>query len=252
VGLVVPCYNEEHRFDPERFIEALDRFPRLSLFLVDDGSRDHTLERLRSVASGYSDRVSVIVLSANRGKAEAVRSGVLEAIERGSQEYVGFWDVDCAVPLTDLPMFFDFAAFRRRQPPFGVLMASRVQLLGADIRRNRVRHYLGRIFATIVSQWVLRLSVYDTQCGAKLFRSDLAQELFAEPFVSRWFFDVELLARLVGLHGREVALRELLEVPIPNWIDVRGSKLRLRDFLRTPLELWKIHRHYRHPPTTPS
>ena len=127
-------------------------------------------------------------------------------------------------------------------------MGSRVQLLGRAINRKSARHYLGRIFATCASL-SLGLPVYDTQCGAKLFRRTQAlAEALREPFSSRWAFDVELLARLIrpcaGILAIPVA--RIWEEPLLTWTDVPGSKMRLAAALWTALELarigWKLRR----------
>ena len=94
---------------------------------------------------------------------------------------------------------------------------------------------------------ILGLPVYDTQCGAKVFRVSIACEIFRAEFSSRWFFDVELLARYRQTHGREATLRKVIEVPLQTWIDQSGSKLALWDFLIVPFELWRIRRRYRAP-----
>src|SRR5439155_4840561 len=106
-------------------------------------------------------------------------------------DYVGYWDADLATPLQAIPEFLEVFAER---PGLELVCGARVRLLGRDIRRTRRRHYLGRAFATVAS-WLLQLSVYDTQCGAKLFRaSPRITAVFNQPFHTRWLFDVEILA----------------------------------------------------------
>jgi len=102
-------------------------------------------------------------------------------------------------------------------------------MLGYDIERSAVRHYLGRVFATAASV-ILKARVYDTQCGAKLFRVGAAlQAALGDPFPDRWSFDVELLARLLypppGVPP--VAPDQIVEVPLTEWRDVGGSKLHM-------------------------
>jgi hypothetical protein len=181
----------------------------------------------------------VLRLPANRGKAEAVRLGMLRGLERGA-ELVGFVDADLAAPLEaalELVLELD------RHPEASGAIGSRVRLLGREIERSALRHYLGRIFATAASL-TLGLPVYDTQCGLKVFRaSPPLREALAVPFASRWIFDVELLARLTAA-GPPTAMR-LREVPLERWHGQAGSRLRAADFLRAVLELAAIRRRYR-------
>ena len=160
---------------------------------VDDGSTDDTplvLERLRQ---RHPRQVCTLRLSTNVGKAEAVRRGMRVALRR-QPAMVGYWDADLATPLDAIPRFVDVLQAR---PELDLVMGSRVALLGRDIRRSTLRHFTGRVFATAASL-VLRLPVYDTQCGAKLFRvTPRFQELISQPFRARWIFDVEILARMV-------------------------------------------------------
>lgn len=238
--LVVPCYNEEHRL-PVAELRAFDEGGhRVEFLLVNDGSRDGTLRLIESLRAADPARFSVLHLEKNRGKAEAVRLGILAALDR-TPDFVGFWDADLATPLAELQDFLDVFASR---PEIDMVFAARVRLLGRSISRNPRRHYVGRVGATLISS-SLGLAVYDTQCGAKLFRaSDPMRAIFGEPFLSRWIFDVEIIARFVRQRGRDAAARAIYELPIKAWHDVKGSKVKSTDFIRALRDLWKIHRAY--------
>jgi glycosyltransferase involved in cell wall biosynthesis len=242
--LVVPCFNEEKRLPVDELIGFEASELRFEILFVNDGSTDDTARLLASLVARDPSRFSLLNLERNSGKAEAVRRGVAEAMSR-KPDLVGFWDADLATPLSELA---DFLAVFRARPEIEMVFAARVRLLGRSISRNPARHYFGRVGATLISS-SLGLAVYDTQCGAKLFRvSERMQEIFATPFLSRWIFDVEIIARLVRQRGRDAAARAIYELPIKVWHDVKGSKVRSTDFLRALKDLWKIRRAYRREP----
>jgi dolichyl-phosphate beta-glucosyltransferase len=222
VILVVPCYNEARRLRPAAFVELAARMDA-GLVFVDDGSTDGTAEVLAGIVARLDGRGETLALPRNAGKAEAVRQGMLRGLERGAA-VVGYVDADLSTPVGEVARLA--RAIRRRK--VSVVMGARVARLGARIERSVVRHYLGRVFATVASL-VLRLPVYDTQCGAKLFRaSPLLREALARPFRSAWAFDVELMQRLLAGSATSAPLApgDFLEIPLRRWTDVRGSKIR--------------------------
>jgi glycosyltransferase involved in cell wall biosynthesis len=222
VTLVVPCYNEGSRLDDEAFLSLVGDDEGLRLLFVDDGSKDDTAQRLAALVA-RSPRISFFSLDRNRGKAEAVRLGLRRALDEGPA-FVGYLDADLATPIQEVRRLVGLL----RSGTAAVLLASRVSLLGRDIQRKPARHYLGRIFASVASM-VLRLTVYDTQCGAKFFRATPAlAAAIADPFLSRWIFDVELLGRLLTGNAQVPPLQvdRVVEEPLLSWRDVPGSKLR--------------------------
>jgi glycosyltransferase involved in cell wall biosynthesis len=243
VVIVVPCYNEAARLDRAAFRGFRLPGRRLRFCFVNDGSRDETLRVVGELSRELAEPGLVVDLEPNRGKAEAVRQGLLAALEL-RPDVVGFWDADLATPLSELPRL---CAVLDEHPEVDLVLGSRVRLLGRHIERSALRHYLGRVFATGASL-TLGLPVYDTQCGAKLLRAGaLARRLVAEPFLTRWVFDVELLARLSRLvrHDPVPVERRVHEVPLLRWTDVPGSKVRPWDFVRSGLELARIWSAYR-------
>jgi glycosyltransferase involved in cell wall biosynthesis len=242
-GLVVPCYNEEKRLplDALRTLRALR--PDLHLYLVDDGSRDGTFalfERARTELGPAN--VTAHRLEKNGGKAEAVRIGMRACIARGAR-IVGYADADFATPPDEILRLLSLL----EEGSYEVVIGSRVLRLGTEIQRSPVRHVLGRVFATLASQ-AIDAKVYDTQCGAKWFKtSEVVEHALDRPFGSRWVFDVELLARLMGRLGDEPHLPEsaFLEVPVRAWRDVSGSKLRVPSMAGSLGELARLWRSRR-------
>jgi glycosyltransferase involved in cell wall biosynthesis len=242
IAWVVPCFNEAARLDKAGFLALADQ-EATSIVFVDDGSTDPTLARLREIQAERPDRVSVLALPRNGGKAEAIRQGILRTLD-GSADAIGFADADLATPPAELGRLADLIRLGDHDLVFG----SRVQLLGRAIQRRHLRHYVGRFFATCASL-ALGLAVYDTQCGAKIFRhGEALRAAMATPFKSRWAFDVELLGRLVRPGGGAcgIALDRIWEEPLRAWTDVDGSKLSAAAGLRAALDLvciaWALRR----------
>ena len=237
--VVVPCFNEARRLDAWTFGRFAAGRGRVRLLFVDDGSTDGTFLLLDRLRRSHPDRIAVLRLERNAGKAEAVRRGLLRAFEDGPS-FAGYWDADLATPLDAIGEFLGVLDAR---PDLEMVLGARVRLLGRVIERRWHRHVLGRAFATAASL-ALGLAVYDTQCGAKLFRASPGlRRLFDEPFRSRWIFDVEVLARWIADRrefGGPPIEESVLEFPLTTWRDAPGSKLRPRDFIRAAADLLAI------------
>lgn len=241
VQLVVPCYNEAGRLNTGAFLDLVKSRPDVVVRFVDDGSTDATATALADLAKRAPDQVTVMTLPHNVGKAQAVRTGVLAAFEQ-EPDLVSYWDADLSTPLSALAEFIEVLD---RNPRVDIVMGARVRLLGRRIERRPLRHYVGRVFATAASL-TLRLAVYDTQCGAKLFRAnERLRQTFAAPFRSKWLIDLEMLARYITLTGRATAESGIFELPLKSWSDVPGSKLHLASALHAVVDLASIWRELR-------
>ena len=240
-GIVIPCFNEENRLNTSLFVEFLKHHKKILFVFVNDGSTDNTKDLLMSMAVNCSEKIHVLELKSNSGKAEAVRCGVNYILKNTRALSVGYWDADLSTPLSELMKFIHFL---KEHQTILFLMGSRIKRLGANIKRSEVRHYFGRIFASAASI-TLKLPIYDTQCGAKLIRRELAEDIFCEQFLSRWLFDIELIARIIAMFGYDKAINHIYEFPLSTWIDEGDSKIKISDFLRVPKELWLIKHRYR-------
>ena len=239
--MVVPCYNESKRFPVETFDEFIVQHPEINWLFINDGSTDDTLALLTDLQQKHRQRVAVLDLSRNCGKAEAVRQGIVAA-GQGTPRYIGFWDADLSTPLETIP---EFSRVLDRRGDIDLVVGSRIPLLGRQIDRHPTRQLIGRCFARVVSA-LFRMNIRDTQCGAKLFRrSAVTRVAFRKPFLSRWIFDVEILVRMSRYYRNVKSVKNAVyEFPLDQWREVAGSKLTSWDFARALRELIQIYTIY--------
>lgn len=227
LSVVIPAYNEERRL-PESLRKIRDYLERSGrtweILVVDDGSRDGTLGLMRSFEKTIPG-LRVISYGANRGKGYAVRAGVSAA----AGEHVLFTDADLSTPIEELG-----ALLPHLEAGADVVIGSRY--LRQDplrVRQPLYRKLMGRGFSTLVSLVGVR-GVRDTQCGFKLFRAPVAQELFGRLRTHGFAFDVEIL-----MHARNRGLR-IREIPV-RWTADADSRVRpVRDSLRMVMELLRL------------
>ncbi len=257
--IVVPCYNEAERLDQvarTAFTDYAKANPGVRFLLVNDGSSDHTSERLHRLVAEHPDSFSIEELPTNVGKGEAVRLGLNRAIsDRAISElpvYVGYWDADLATPLTEINTFQNVLEDDRDR--VDAVLGCRIPLAGRSVERHRSRAVLSRLFAC-ATRVVLGVRLHDTQCGAKLFRvTDELAAVLEQPFTSKWIFDVELIARMMKIRQANSSVVEssatnsssrIFEQPLRRWTEQPGSKLRPRHFLTAAISLGAIFWRYR-------
>ena len=240
VVIIIPCYNEADRLDTNKFIDYLSKNSHLHFIFIDDGSTDNTNLIIKQIILKFNSLASLLINETNKGKAESVRLGVIESYKM-NPDYIGFLDADLAAPIGEIDNLLKII---KKDKTKEVVFASRIQLIGSEIKRNYFRHFFGRVFATVVSN-ILNLPVYDTQCGAKIFSRKICDDIFYEQFISPWLFDVELFARLLNVYGMERTIQMSYEYPVSKWVDIDGSKVKPIYFLKAPFELLKIVRHYK-------
>ena len=239
--LVIPCFNEEQRLVQSEVAKCIESL-NCVVILVDDGSTDQTLKILNNLSLQSLENIEVLPLPVNVGKGEAVRAGFNYAFKRGATQVL-FCDADFATGPQDLLRLCNTLD---QHSECKAVIGSRMAIFGSHIQRSAFRHYTGRVFATLVSL-TLGHQIYDTQCGAKVFKVDNeVMRAFKEPFLSRWAFDVEIIGRLLRMEQSNNNKKLILELPLVNWLDIPGSKLNLVSQLRTVLELIKIRFSLKH------
>ena len=231
-AIIVPCYNEAKRLQQKAFVEFSKMHEDVHIYFVNDGSIDETQNILTGLQK-QSVYFFTITLQQNKGKGEAIREGMLQL--HNNYNYIGYLDADLSTSLDEFYSLYQKMLSKNVSVAFG----SRIKKADTVIERSYVRHILGRTIATIIDK-KFKLGCYDTQCGAKIFSSQILNDVIKRPFYTRWFFDVELFIRLKKNNSRLNAL----EIPLSVWRNVKGSKLNALSFATVIKELYILLTKY--------
>lgn len=230
LSIVIPAFKERAKIQRDiraahEFLAA--RFPgQGEVLVVDDGSPDDTTDQARALQAEVPE-LRVIRYEQNRGKGHALKTGV--AASRG--RYVMFADAGMCVPyddaLTGLELVqdgVDLAHGSRRTDRSQVQIAQPAyRRIGSQVFWLFVKTFMG-----------IPRHVRDTQCGFKVYRGNVARELFAETITDGFMFDIEVIRR-AAKKGKKIA-----EFPV-RWSNDSDTRYRpIRGTLRNLRELMRI------------
>jgi len=213
LSIVIPAYNEESRIGgtlTETFDYLNKQGYESEVIVVNDGSRDRTVEVVREFEQHVGDRLRLLENPGNRGKGYSVRNGML----RAKGEIALFYDADLATPTSEIVKVVEPIAENRYDVVFGSRALDR-SLIG--IRQSSIREAVGRA-GNLIQFALTGLTFKDTQCGFKAFRREAAQSVFRLQRIEGFGFDPEILFIAKKLGWR------LLETPV-RWNHVEGSKV---------------------------
>jgi len=208
--LIIPAHNEEKRLG-RCLRRTLDYFSVSNLdfeiIVAEDGSTDRTKEIVLKF-SEESDRVKLISSNERSGKG----GGIKRAIGCAHGKVVGYMDADLSAGPEELSRLLDY------MDAFDVVIGSR--LLRGDlppITRPLSRSVLSNGYSTLF-RIMFRTGIRDPQCGLKLFKREVINEISALARTYGFAFDSEILIWASKLGYR------IKEVPI-NWSHQEGSKV---------------------------
>jgi len=230
LSLVIPLYNETDRF-PEGFSVCQKlhaTFPDWEFIFVNDGSEDGTLTVVREAITGF-ERMKLLSYKKNRGKGYAIKKGVLQA----EKPFVLFSDIDFSTPIKELEKLYACVSS-------GASLAIGTRKLnGAKIVKHQhfLREWMGKQFTSLTNLW-LGLLISDYTCGFKLFKTEVARQIFKKQRIERWGFDAEIL--FLAHHYQA----KIKEVPICWQNDERTRVAIVKDSFRSLKDLYLIRWYY--------
>ena len=234
LSIIIPVYNEEDRLGItlSRIHSYLNtKEYKYEVIVVDDGSSsDKTREIALASSLKSAGNLKLLSNQKNRGKGFSVRRGIIAA----NGEYILFSDADLSTPIQELDKLLEYT-----KSGYDIAIGSR-SMSGSDVRVHQpfYREFMGRIFNLIVQIAVFK-GIIDTQCGFKLFKSNIAKEIADKMRIDRFSFDVEMLYLARRMNCK------IKEVPVV-WINSPSSRVDpIRDSVKMFLDILYIKRLHR-------
>lgn len=217
LSIVIPAWNEALKIDKD--ITTLDAFlveANLSgeIIIVDDGSDDNTDDIANSVKVSDSVGLNIIKCETHHGKGFAVRKGILAA----SGELILIIDSGNNVPLSYISLGINLISNKGADIAIGSRHLPESKIIKNMIWYRRVISYIFRKYVNLFFRPLASFS--DTQCGFKIFRGDIARELFRSCRSEGFLFDIEILLSALKKEYK------IIEFPL-EWTCDRDSRLTL-------------------------
>lgn len=187
LSIVIPALNEEKRI--VMTLRKIDEYLRrkkinAEILVVNDGSTDRTEKVVKDLQKKIPNLYCINLLK-NYGKGYAVKKGV----EAAWGKYILMTDADNSTPIEECDHLF--AAMKDGAD---IAIGSRyMKNSHIKIRQPVMRFIIGRL-GNLCIRWFLIHDIQDTQCGFKLFKHEIAKEIFSRQKVHRFGFDMEVVA----------------------------------------------------------
>ena len=227
LSVVVPAYNEERRIGST--LKSIDEYLRrqnydYEILVVNDGSKDNTADLVNGLRSEVVG-LRLIDNKENHGKGYVVRQGMLEA----KGELRLFTDADNSTSINHLDKFIPYLSQGYSVIIGSIGISGHKVASGSEPIWRRVLGKLGNLFIQIMAV----PGIQDTQRGFKLFTADAVSKIFPKLTITRWGFDIEVLA-LARKFGYKIK-----ELPV-DWKNDPNSKVGLKAYFQVLLETVKI------------
>jgi len=192
LSIIIPCYNEERTLQEcvHRVLAIQDQTLALELIIVDDCSKDKSLEIARSLVE-RSPELLLLQHEVNKGKGAALRTG----IARATGDFVAIQDADLEYDPTDLKKLL----IPLRSGDADVVLGSR--FLSSEFRRVLYFwHSVANGFLTTLSNMLTDLNLTDMETCYKVFRREVIQSIQIEE--NRFGFEPEVVAKIAQMRLR--------------------------------------------------
>lgn len=236
-SVVIPAYNEEDKVTSS--LTQVVNFMRgfcnsFEVLVINDGSKDITADKVEEYIKENPE--VRLINNPHRGKGYAVWTGMQEA--KGELIYMA--DMDLSAPIEELKKLSVWI----KDQGFDIVIASREGIGARRIGEPFYRHLMGRVFNLLV-QLIALPGISDSQCGFKLFKGDVAKDVFSrlsiygvkavdieKPYLGAWDVEVLYLARKLGY--------TIKQVPV-TWTFVKTKRLSpVKDSLKMAWDVLKI------------